>query len=312
MNQEIINKIDEIEKKYKGQFDEKLKEAEKNGKVNPMALRIFLVILAIGLIVQVSLLLSGDFENVATVMVVLLVAFVGLVIVYCKKDKIDKSDIYNAEYCQLVVKEVLGVVFNNIQCEVDPINPNNKVIYDEANFDKKYSIIKFNSAWSMNYGNHVFRIFDVLTEIPSNSKENNYKTLFKGLFGVITLSHNFNCEIIVNSESETHGKSELINIDSLDFDKTFNVYTNNKQAAMQLLTHDVMDKLLNMKNRGFKFEFRIINDKLYCRFDHLSFDNRAVFAVERRMLETHYWSAMVFIELMNIVEKAIYDNSLRD
>ena len=123
MNQEISNKINEIEKKYKEQFDEKLKEVEKNGKVNPMALRIFLVILAIGLIVQVSLLLSGDLENVATVTVVLLVAFVGLVIVSLKKDKIDKSDIYNAEYCQLVVKEVLGVVFNNIQCEVDPINP---------------------------------------------------------------------------------------------------------------------------------------------------------------------------------------------
>ena len=312
MDQETSKKIDEIEKKYKELFDEKLKETRKNSITNKLAIGIFLVVLVIGLIVEVGFFLSGDLDNVSTVIVVLFVSFVGLLFFLRDKDKDNRINLYKAEYCQMVVREVLSLIFNDIQCLVNPIDTENKLIYDEANFDKSYSRITFNSAWSMKYGNHDFRIFDVLTEVPSNSKEHDYRTVFRGLYGVVNLSHNFNSEIIVNRESETHDKCELLNIDSLDFDNVFNVYSDNKQVAMQLLTHDVMDKLLAMINRGFRFEFRIINDKLYCRFDHLSFDNPGLFGIERNMLETHYWTAMIIVELMNIIEKAIYDNSLRD
>lgn len=56
-------------------------------------------------------------------------------------------------------------------------------------------------------------------------------------------------------------------MDSSEFEKYFDVIADDKIQAMQILTSDVMDKMLDfIKTSKIKYELTIRDDKLYIRF----------------------------------------------
>ena len=56
-------------------------------------------------------------------------------------------------------------------------------------------------------------------------------------------------------------------MDSSEFEKAFNVYASDKIIGMQILTADIMDDILEFKNKAkFNFDIYINEDKIYFRF----------------------------------------------
>ena len=67
------------------------------------------------------------------------------------------------------------------------------------------------------------------------------------------------------------------------------------------------------KGKKINYEFRIMNDKLYYRiFNYNTFTNGSKEAINRAELENDYNNVKLFIDILNIVEKSVYDNSINE
>jgi hypothetical protein len=102
-------------------------------------------------------------------------------------------------------------------------------------------------------------------------------------------------------------------MDSVTFSKEFNVLASDKVLAMQLLTHDIMDKLLALANSldKIRFEFRIVNDKMYFRiFNHNTWNHDGKELFDRKELDNDYINAKLFRDIMDIIEESVTDNNI--
>lgn len=96
-------------------------------------------------------------------------------------------------------------------------------------------------------------------------------TLFHGIFGNVECSKNIGTELKVHSDKGFLGKlfagKEKLEMDSSEFEKHFDVYANNKIIAMQILTSDIMDMMINFRERSkIKYEITIKENEIYIRF----------------------------------------------
>lgn len=68
-------------------------------------------------------------------------------------------------------------------------------------------------------------------------------------------------------QSQISPEHKKIEMDSTEFEKYFDVYADDKIQAMQVLTSDVMEEMMEfIKESKIKFEFTIKKDKFYIRF----------------------------------------------
>ena len=95
-------------------------------------------------------------------------------------------------------------------------------------------------------------------------------TIFQGLFSSSKLNKNLNSKIKIRSDKGLMGifykEKDLLHMDSQEFEKYFDVLTNNKILAMRILTSDIMDYLIQFKkDNKIKFEISIKNQSCYIR-----------------------------------------------
>ncbi len=160
----------------------------------------------------------------------------------------------------------------------------------------------------MNCEDHIIKIYDVQADrIKDKEKAENVQYVnFYGIFAVIDLSRNFNGEIQINKKGKDCHNLAKVEMDSVEFNKEYKVYASDKVLAMQLLTHDVMDKILNVINRyKFDIEFRIINDKLYFR---LFSDGTFSEELYVNNIEKIYNNGKLFKDILGIIETGISEN----
>ena len=249
----------------------------------------------------------------------LLVLSIYKVVYYRKRGKGGAN--FNDRYMKTVVTDLLSHFYTDINyfspTEYSNLKLESKLLYNEAAFDKGYDTFSVSYGWTMKYGNHDLKIYDLHTQERHEDSDGNttYVTTFKGLFGEMSLSHNFNAEIQINKRGYNYKKLETVNMDSVTFNKEYKVCASDKVLAMQLLTHDVMDKILELTtNSGkVKFEFRIINDKLYYRiFNYNTFTHDGKELIDRKELDNDYKNAKLFIDILETVERSVYDNSISE
>ncbi len=94
-------------------------------------------------------------------------------------------------------------------------------------------------------------------------------TLFRGLAGYMELPKDMGCYIkVINNKLNLFGKAkDNLQMDMSEFEKVFDVETNDKVKAMQILTADIMTEFLEIiEKNNFKFEFYINNNVMHIRF----------------------------------------------
>jgi len=96
-----------------------------------------------------------------------------------------------------------------------------------------------------------------------------YSTVFHGLAGTINLPKNIGCYIkVIKNEFSLFGKAkDKLEMDMTEFEKLFDVKTDDKIKTMQIFTVDIMSELIELVNTSkTKFEFYINHDMMHIRF----------------------------------------------
>ena len=112
---------------------------------------------------------------------------------------------------------------------------------------------------------------EVHTQDRSTDSEGHttYTTLFHGLYAEIQLNKIVETNLKIRKNAITIFKNkEKIEMDSAEFEKKYNVYATDKIIAMQLLTADVMQMLLDFKETNKILpEITLKQNYLYIRFE---------------------------------------------
>ena len=113
-------------------------------------------------------------------------------------------------------------------------------------------------------------VFTEHVETETDSEGNTHTTrttIFHGLFAKVTSEKSITSELkIVQDKVGRHDRNRL-NMDSSEFEKLFDVKSSNKIIAMQILTSDIMEELIEFENKTkMQYDICIINSELYLRF----------------------------------------------
>ena len=179
----------------------------------------------------------------------------------------------NSDYKEKVVSKLL----ENFIEELDyvPLKGMPKSIYNESEYDNHYDLYRSEDYFEGKINNQKIIMSDLIVEEEVEEKnkdgeeETHIRTVFKGFFGKIDLNKAINSDLIIrNSYGLSFTKNKKVEMDSYDFEERFNVYSDNNIVAMQLLTADIQEDILELYNKyKIRFYLHIKNDKLYVLFE---------------------------------------------
>ena len=143
-------------------------------------------------------------------------------------------------------------------------------------------------------------------------KERREDYIFTGIFAVTTATNGIDGYIkiaknkILKFESNTH-------MDSVEFEKEFDVFTDNEILAMQILTPDIMESLLEFKNKyDIDFEIAINKNKVYLRFFVKNMFEPKIFgnSMDKELLLIYYVILDFIIKVTEKINKVIMDTAI--
>jgi hypothetical protein len=160
-------------------------------------------------------------------------------------------------------KDILSLMANNIWSKAD-INKNSitKEDYNAPLF--RTDVFYFNSCNSISLDNDKIILAKVKNR-PDNVNSQYY--VFNGISGKIKLDEEIEGTFAI-SFNDVDGTNEDFKIDNNEFNSYYNIYVddNNKVKSMELLTPDVMQKILDkVKTTKRYFDFGIEKNILYFR-----------------------------------------------
>ena len=185
--------------------------------------------------------------------------FILFVIIITKlintESKISKEIIKsNQEYKEKIIEKML----QNFIDELDyiPLKEMPSDIFDEANYGGYYNSYVSDDYFEGKINNQNIKMADLLVQRitvekdKDGNEEKKVMTIFGGLFGKIELEKSINSNLnITRDYSSSIKKTQKLEMDSYGFEKIFNVYTDNNIIAMQLLTSDIQEGLLDIYNK---------------------------------------------------------------
>jgi hypothetical protein len=121
------------------------------------------------------------------------------------------------------------------------------------------------------------------------------KTKFNGIFGEIQCLKNIKTDlkISLNKRNLTpiFNEKTKIEMDSTEFEKYFDINTGNRLIAMQILTADLMQLMIDfIKQSNIYYEINIKNNQMYIRFHTGEVFETKMFkkSMDKDMIKKHY------------------------
>lgn len=168
-------------------------------------------------------------------------------------------------------------------------------------------------------GKYAVRIAEVHTENESKDSDGNRTTytIFHGLFGNIECGKSINTTLKIRSDKGFLGNlfkgKQRVEMDSVEFEKHFDVYGDNKIVAMQILTSDVMAMMIDFRRESkIKYELTIKNNQMYIRFHTGDVFEPQVFksALDYDMLKKYYDIIDFVFKVSRAINKAIENTEI--
>ncbi len=128
---------------------------------------------------------------------------------------------------------------------------------------------------------------------------------FRGTYGMVTLPKNIKTTIHITYNSIMKKLTgNRIEVDSSEFEQYYDCFADNKIIAMQILTPDIIEKLVQIKqyNKGF-LEFKIENQMLYFRHNcGEAFEPpKLKDALDKEVIRKYYDLFVIPIEIIEII-----------
>ena len=122
-------------------------------------------------------------------------------------------------------------------------------------------------------GKYQVKMGEVHTQDESRDSEGrtHTHTLFYGIFGNVECAKNINTNLKIRSDKGILGNifkgKTRIQMDSSEFEKYFDINAGNKIIAMQILTSDVMQMMIEFREQSkIKYELTMRDNQIYIRF----------------------------------------------
>ena len=216
---------------------------------------------------------------------------------------------FNKDYKDKVINKML----ENFIEELDyiPLKSLPSNIYDEAKYGGHYNRYYSDDYFEGKINNQKIVMADLLVQEETKTKdkdgneETETTTIFNGLFGKINLDKSINCNMTIAKDyGFSFLKKQKLEMDSYEFEKVFNVYTDNNIISMQLLTSDIQEDILALYNKyKINFHISIMYNNMYLLFNTGSMFE--VFSTKNSPNEVleKYFEIMKFI--YNLVNKLL-------
>ena len=191
-------------------------------------------------------------------------------------NKVSEEMSYTTQYKQLVITPFIKLLTPNISYR------SNKSMERRAYIDGQFEgfdVYSSNDDIVGYINNYQFELANVHTEDEHTDSDGHttYTTVFKGLYAFMPLPNTYEIEMFLRKDIKDtrkifkkSGKSFenlYTKLDSSEFENKFDVYTNNKIFAAKILTHDIMQLMVDyVEKYGIPFEYIIKNNYFYIRF----------------------------------------------
>lgn len=135
---------------------------------------------------------------------------------------------------------------------------------------------------------------------------------FKGIFGRASIDKNINAEVIIDlNDLKRKYDIKRIELDSIEFEKSFDCFSNNKVIALQILTPEVLEKINKLGDIFKKYmQIRIYNNTIYYRFylEDVFLPSKFKNVLEKNRLQKIYEVINNSVDLVKCIGESINNN----
>ena len=242
-------------------------ELEKNRKNLLKSIAICIILFIISFILYIFLDRLLDF-NTKNGQKILGIVFIPAVMYFIYKYK-KYNKIYVENYKDKIIKNFVIYINNNLNYHQyggkHLFNYYLNAKFDDKNFN---SFVTDDYIEGFNENNTKIEMCNIALE-NVNDKGEFLNLSYEGIFSITKLNIYLPEEIRIKKNSYSlKNNYNKVEMDSKEFEKYFDVYSNSNILAMEILTHDIMEELVQFYTTyKIKFELVIKNDNIYIRFD---------------------------------------------
>ena len=229
---------------------------------------------------------------------------------------------YKNQYIGIYKKEIVAkfiellnnhLVYNPTDISLIEIQSN----YKMAGFDNK----EFNRFYVDDFikgflGDNIFlNMCDLHIQNHTGSGRNSHtEEIFQGLFCKTRCDKNINTVIkILKNRIKILKQENRTEMDSQEFEKYFDVYSENRLIAMQLLTSDIMELLVDFY-RKYELEYELVfeNNNIYMRFFTGPMFEPKIFgnSMDKKLLYMYFSILKFVLEVTKIVNKTLEQSEI--
>ncbi|MCL2859380.1 MAG: DUF3137 domain-containing protein [Oscillospiraceae bacterium] len=222
-----------------------------------------------------------------------------------------KPNKYYKQYCDACKKEIIPNLIKmiNPQLIYKSLNDNDysnieldykKAIFDARTFSRFYTD---NYYIEENLTNDIISIYNLRTE------DTDKKVNFEGIFAHFLSTKNIGTHIqILKKLPVTPIKS--IKMDNEEFNKRFDVFSENEIITMQLLTSDMMESLVDFYDKYYiSYDLEIRNNAIYIRFFTGPMFEPKIFgsSMDKQLLFTYYCVLKFVLKVTQKINKTLQE-----
>lgn len=180
---------------------------------------------------------------------------------------------YKEDFKRYIINSLIKNFYDDVNYFPHGIMP--KDIYNEGKYSEYYNKYHSDDYFEGKMNNkYDIKMAEIRTEYEKTEQDEDgnsttsTSTVFKGLFAKIDMNKSINSELTIKSKAKVRMPNKnRMEMDSQEFEKYFDVVSSNKIVGMQLLTHDIMEMLVQFRNTAkINYDIVICNNNMYLRF----------------------------------------------
>lgn len=261
MSYEFKNIYNYIEEQYAS-------ELEGNRKKLIKSIIICIVLLIIEIILYIIFKKKIHFINTRRRRSISGIIFLPAALYYVYKYK-KYNDIYVNNFKDKIIKNFVKYINHNLEYHQNG-GKNLFNYYLDAKFeDKQFTHFTTDDyIEGINENGTNIEMCNIALENYNNNGEF-LNMVYEGIFSVTKLNNYVTGEIRIKKNQYTlKNKNNKVEMDNNEFEKYFDVYSDSNILAMEILTHDIMEELVQFyKTYKINYEIVIKNNNIYIRFD---------------------------------------------
>ena len=253
--------VREFEEKYKSYEEEHNKMTKYKNQITWC--------LFFGLIISLVVLITVIFDNGNMPIykgVLVVIGFMLCIFSIIQRVRFYKfMDDYKGKYYNAISEFLLNKYYSDVKLYKDDVF-NVKEEFNNVKYVKYKTKINHYNSMELSYKEYIIRSMNISASVSAGETDT---SIFCGLFNKIFLSEDTGVRLSIVNKKDYYGKQipdAKIDIDSTEFENKFNVYADDKVKAMQILTADVIEGLMEIANSDLNvFDIYIDKHTLYIR-----------------------------------------------